>query len=113
MTFSRLVWMVDNLLFFAYWFLDEVRSIKEVQKTSGPFWIYISIFTRPIRFIRGLAGLWVVSSFTANEIEYLFIWTELLYVNLRSAKTYVFDCKVENNSKVENMWEVTTSISLW
>ena len=28
-----------------------VRSIKEVQKTSRPFWIYISIFTQPIWFI--------------------------------------------------------------
>ena len=37
--------------FFVYWFLDEVRSIKEAQKTSGPFWIYISIFTQPIWFI--------------------------------------------------------------
>ena len=34
MTFSRIVWMVDNLLFFVYWFLDWVRSIKEVQKLS-------------------------------------------------------------------------------
>ena len=51
MTFSRLVQMVDNLLFFVYWFLDGVRSIKEVQKTSRPFWIYISIFTQCIWFI--------------------------------------------------------------
>ena len=51
MTFPRLVQMVGNLLFFVYWFLDEVRSIKEAQKTSGPFWIYISIFTQPIWFI--------------------------------------------------------------
>ena len=50
-TFSRLVRMVGNLLFFVYWFLDEVRSIKQVQKTSRPFWIYISIFTKPIWFI--------------------------------------------------------------
>ena len=43
--------MVGNLLFFVYWILDEVRSIKEVQKTSRSFWIYISIFTQPIWFI--------------------------------------------------------------
>ena len=36
---------------FVYWFIDEVRSIKEVQKASGPFWIYILIFTQPIWFI--------------------------------------------------------------
>ena len=30
--------------FFIYWFLDGVRSIKEVQKLSRPSWIYISIF---------------------------------------------------------------------
>ena len=51
MTFSRLARIVGNLLFFVYWFLDEVRSIKEVQKTSKPFWIYLSIFTQPIWFI--------------------------------------------------------------
>ena len=50
MTFSRLVRMVGNLLFFVYWFLDEVRSINEVQKSSRP-WVYISIFTQPIWFI--------------------------------------------------------------
>ena len=43
--------MVGNLLFFVYWILDEVRSIKEVQKTSRSFWIDISIFTQPIWFI--------------------------------------------------------------
>ena len=48
MTFCRLVGIVENLLFFIYWFLDKVTSIKEVQKTSRPFWIYISIFTKPI-----------------------------------------------------------------
>ena len=37
--------------FFVYWFLDEVRSIKKVQKTSRLFWIYISIYTHPIWFI--------------------------------------------------------------
>ena len=41
----------SNLLFFVYWFLDGVRSIKEVQKPSRPFWIYISIFNQPIWFI--------------------------------------------------------------
>ena len=52
MTFSRLVRMVGNLLFFFdYWFLDEVSSIKEVQKTSRLFWIYISIFTQQTWFI--------------------------------------------------------------
>ena len=51
MTFSRVVWMVGNLLFFIYWFLDGVRSIKEVQKLSRPSWIYISIFTELIWFI--------------------------------------------------------------
>ena len=51
MTFSRFVRMIGNLLFFVSWFLDEVRFIKEVQKTSRPFWIYISIFTQPIWFI--------------------------------------------------------------
>ena len=35
--FSRLVRMVGKLLFFVYWFLDKVRFIKEVQKTSRPF----------------------------------------------------------------------------
>ena len=44
MTFPRLVWMVDNLLFYVYWLLDGVRSIKEVQKPFTPFWIYISIY---------------------------------------------------------------------
>ena len=51
MTFSRIIRMVGNLLFFIYWFLDEVRSIKEVQKTSRPFRIYISIFTQHTSFI--------------------------------------------------------------
>ena len=51
MTFSRFVWMVGNLLFFVYWFSDGVRSTKEVQKPSRPFWIYISMFTEPIWFI--------------------------------------------------------------
>ena len=37
--------------FFVYWFLDEVRSIKKVQKTSRLFWIYISIYTHPIWLI--------------------------------------------------------------
>ena len=37
--------------FFIYWFLDGVRSIKEVQKLSRPSWFYISIFTQPIWFI--------------------------------------------------------------
>ena len=40
-----------QLTFFVYWFLDEVRSIKEVQKTSRPFRIYISIFTQHTSFI--------------------------------------------------------------
>ena len=48
MTFSRLVRMVGNLLFFVYWFLDEVRFIKEVKKSSRPFWTYIPIFNQPI-----------------------------------------------------------------
>ena len=51
MTFSRFVRMIGNLLFFVSWFLDEVRFIKEVQKASRPFWIYILIFTQPIWFI--------------------------------------------------------------
>ena len=37
--------------FFVYWFSDGVRSTKEVQKPSRPFWIYISMFTEPIWFI--------------------------------------------------------------
>ena len=36
---------------FVYWFFDEFRSIKEVQKASRPFWIYILMFTQPIWFI--------------------------------------------------------------
>ena len=51
MTFYRVVWIVGNLLFFVYWFLDEVRSIKEEQNLSRPSWIYNSIFTQPIWFI--------------------------------------------------------------
>ena len=51
MTFSRLVRMIGNLPFLVYWFLDEARSIKEVQKTSRPFRIYILIFTQSVWFI--------------------------------------------------------------
>ena len=39
-----------QLTFFVYWFLDGFRFIKELQKPFRTFWIYISIFTQPIRF---------------------------------------------------------------
>ena len=45
MTFSKLVRMVGNIVFFVNWFLDGVRSIKEVQKPSGLFFnFYCSIY---------------------------------------------------------------------
>ena len=53
MTFSRLVWMVDNLLFFAYWFLDEVRSIKEVKKL-------LDLFGFIFQYLPGLFDLFAV-----------------------------------------------------
>ena len=49
--FPEIVWMVGNLLFFVYCFLDGVRFIVEVQKPFRTFGIYISIFTQPIWFI--------------------------------------------------------------
>ena len=49
--FPKIVWMVVNLLFFVYCFLDRVRFIVEVQKPFRTFGIYISIFTQPIWFI--------------------------------------------------------------
>ena len=49
--FPKIVWMVGNLLFFVYCFLDGVRFIVEVQKPFRTFGIYISIFTQPIWFI--------------------------------------------------------------
>ena len=50
-TFFRLVQIFGNPRFLVYWLLDGVRSIKEVQRPSRLYWIYVSIFTQPIWFI--------------------------------------------------------------